>query len=86
LNFNALKIKNKDETNAAGFSTVEGGMIYHEFTGSFASIAVIGPLWSSTEYDSTRAFYRLLAFDDAHFISKRGNKRHGMCVRCVKDL
>ncbi len=84
-NTNTWRDPNRDATNATGFSAVGGGMIYHEFGGSFASIAVIGPLWSSTEYDATRARYRLLAFDNAYFVSKRGKKTHGMCVRCIKD-
>lgn len=77
---------NRDATNATGFSAGGGGIVFHETFGTFGSIGVIGPIWSSTEYDSTRARYRLLHFNDGHFVSKRGKKTHGMSVRCVKDL
>ena len=76
---------NRDATNATGFSAGGGGIVYHEIFGSFGSIGVIGPLWSSTEHDADRAYYRLLHFNDGHFVSKRGKKTHGMCVRCVRD-
>ncbi|MCC5916055.1 MAG: fibrobacter succinogenes major paralogous domain-containing protein [Cryomorphaceae bacterium] len=76
---------NRDAANTHGFSAVGSGMIYHEFFGSFASRNIIGPLWSSTEFDASRANYRLLHYNDGHFISKRGKKTHGMCVRCLKD-
>ena len=76
---------NRDATNETGFSAVGGGIVYHEIIGNFGSRGVISVLWSSTEHDADRAYYRLLHFNDGHFVSKRGKKTHGMCVRCVRD-
>ncbi|MCH8547088.1 MAG: fibrobacter succinogenes major paralogous domain-containing protein, partial [Cryomorphaceae bacterium] len=76
---------NRDATNETGFSAVGGGIVYHEIIGNFGSRGVISVMWSSTEHDADRAYYRLLHFNDGHFVSKRGKKTHGMCVRCVRD-
>ncbi len=75
---------NTGATNESGFTGLPGG--YRGFNGSYNSIGDYGFWWSSSEYDSSLAFYRYLDFD--YYGVYRGygtDKQNGFSVRCVRD-
>ena len=74
---------NIDATNSSGFKGLPGG--YRSFTGQFCYINYLGLWWTSTEYNSSTAWYRrLLCYSD--FLDWwRFPKQMGFSVRCIKN-
>lgn len=73
---------NLGATNESGFTALPGG-------GSNTrgwNINVYGFWWSSTEYNSTQAWYRYLYKDDTNIVRAYNNsKTLGYSIRCIKD-
>ena len=75
---------NTDATNSSGFNCLPGGQRYYD--GIFAIIGVYGNWWSSSDYNSTYAWYCILSYSGGG--AGRGfnhNKINGFSVRCLKD-
>jgi uncharacterized protein (TIGR02145 family) len=74
---------NTSATNTSTFTGLPGGARISE--GSFIFIGYAGYWWSSSEYDSSNAWFRVLGYDDS--AAGRGNyaKWFGYSVRCFKD-
>ncbi len=75
---------NTDATNESGFAGLSGGGRVYD--GSFYGIGGDGYWWSSTEYNTTFAWYRILNFDYGFVL--RGYyvfKGSGLSVRCLRD-
>ena len=70
--------------NSSGFSALPGGY-RNGSTGTFNDINVNGSWWSSTEYDTSYAWYRLMQYYHSYVYMNNYNKRYGLSVRCVKD-
>jgi uncharacterized protein (TIGR02145 family) len=68
--------------NEYEFTALPGG---YSWSGSFSNVANYGDWWSSTEYDSTRAWRRYLGFSMANVYRHRSDKVFGFSVRCLKD-
>jgi len=68
--------------NATGFTGLPGGNYYDS---SYDNIGYYGVWWSSTEYGSTDARYRLMEYYDRNVNSDLIYKTLGFSVRCLKD-
>ena len=70
--------------NATGFGAVPAG---NHYGSSFLDSGHYAYFWSSTEYNSDRAFNRLLVYNGAGVGSYNGdyNKGCGYSVRCLRD-
>jgi len=65
-----------------GFFVLPGG---YRYTNNFYSIGYNTYFWSSSEYNSTKAWRRELAFDNSGVYRYYTNKKLGFSVRCLKD-
>jgi len=74
---------NTGATNESGFTALPGGNRFNN--GSFSNIGYDGSWWSSTEYSTAHAWYRLLFCDYAGIHRGSSSKELGFSVRCVRD-
>ena len=74
---------NTDATNESGFSGLPGGR--RVSNGSFNAIGYNGYWWSSTEFDTFSAWYRVLSCDNGAVGRSGANKVNGYSVRCLRD-
>jgi uncharacterized protein (TIGR02145 family) len=65
-----------------GFTALPSG--YRGSSGSFSGVGDGGNWWSSTEKNSSRAWYRYLYYHQSKFGKYYDNKKSGQSVRCVK--
>jgi uncharacterized protein (TIGR02145 family) len=70
-------------TNTSGFSALPGGS--RSNVGSFDYIRSTAFFWSATENDSTRAWYRILSYNDGSVTRYNYYKSFGYSVRCLRD-
>jgi uncharacterized protein (TIGR02145 family) len=69
--------------NSSGFSAFPGG--YRYGIGSFNGLGSYSYWWSSTEVNSTTAWYRNLSEQRNDAYRDNTNKQNGISVRCLKD-
>ncbi len=74
---------NTGATNSSGFSGLPGGL--RDSNGSFSTLGNVGHWWSSTEYLSTLAWYRYLAYNGTNVTRNDIHRELGFSVRCVRD-
>ena len=74
---------NTGATNSSGFTALPGG--YRGLNGYFGNHTYNASFWSSTEYSSTYAWYRLLYYDGEVVSRYNYNKTFGYSCRCLKD-
>ena len=74
---------NTGATNESGFTGLPGG--FRTTSSSFNNIGFIAYFWSSTESDSSNAWYRRLNNSNADVNTPNGDKRVGFSVRCLRD-
>ncbi|MEI7472109.1 MAG: FISUMP domain-containing protein [Chitinophagaceae bacterium] len=74
---------NTGGNNNSGFAGLPGGFRYG--VGTFGSVGKDGYWWSSTEFNTTKAWYRNLFYSNG--VVTRGNnfKQFGFSVRCLRD-
>jgi uncharacterized protein (TIGR02145 family) len=71
-------------TNESKFNGLPGGCRFD--TGLFGHITRHGLWWTTTEYDSTHAWQRVLRYDESMVLrTTQYPKPCGFSVRCVKD-
>ncbi|MBK6912172.1 MAG: T9SS type A sorting domain-containing protein [Ignavibacteriales bacterium] len=70
-------------TNTSGFSALLAG--YRFSLGFFDNLGYITGLWSSTEFNATKAYGLYLYYDISSASLAYDSKVHGSSVRCVKD-
>lgn len=70
-------------TNESGFSGLPGGSRYSN--GTFGLIGKYGYWWSSTENDSSSAWYRTLYYSNGLVTRTTDDKVEGLSVRCFRD-
>ena len=70
-------------TNSSGFTGLPGG--YRSSNGAFNTIGYYGYWWSSSEYYTTIAWYRLLNYFNGYATSYNVYKNYGFSVRCLRD-
>jgi uncharacterized protein (TIGR02145 family) len=71
-------------TNETGFTALPGGY-RNGLNGSFGYPYSYGYWWSSTEYDTDNAWFRLLRYINSDVHRNFSLKKDGLSVRCVKD-
>jgi uncharacterized protein (TIGR02145 family) len=77
----------RSKNNASGFSALPGGL--RHWGGSYYSLfeeQILTYLWSSTEYDSVRAWHRYLDCNKSFFDRLFHHKNTGFPVRVVRDV
>jgi uncharacterized protein (TIGR02145 family) len=74
---------NTGATNESGFSGLPGG--YRQPNGTYSAIGNAGFLWSSTEYATTYAWYRILNSNYGDSGRTANYKQNGFSVRCLRD-
>jgi uncharacterized protein (TIGR02145 family) len=77
------KSPNVGATNETGFSAFPGGG--RDANGSFNYLGDNGYLWSSSEYSSTRAWFRGMYHYDGNVYRYNYVKDYGFSVRCLRD-
>jgi len=76
-------IKYDTGTNEIGFTALPGGL--RNSSGTFDDIGSRGSWWSSSEYGTTDAWYRLMDYNFSSVYRYLYLKRNGFSVRCVKN-
>jgi uncharacterized protein (TIGR02145 family) len=74
---------NGGATNESGFTGIPGGDRY--FNGTFVNIGGYGSWWSSSEGDTTNAWFRTLNYLNGNAFRGNYNKKYGFSVRLIKD-
>lgn len=77
---------NAGASNTSGYSGLPGGLRLND--GLFYDFGTYGYWWSSTQYDTLEAWFRVLGYGGAgvgRFQFNYSSKRLGLSVRCVKD-
>lgn len=75
---------NTGATNASGFSALGGG--FRNCTGVFNTLKFSAYFWSSTENDSTTAWFKYLTSNSASIISSSNSLKSQLnSVRCIKS-
>ena len=75
---------NTGATNESGFTGLPAGYRYY-VDGSYNYMGNYGYFWSSSEYYSDYAWYRLLNYSYSTVARSDSNKRTGFSVRCLGD-
>ncbi|MCK9611989.1 MAG: FISUMP domain-containing protein [Bacteroidales bacterium] len=73
---------NTGATDEYGFTALPGG---YRFSGIFTLIKWKGYWWSSTEYNTDKAWYMIILNNYANIYKNVDWKRSGLSVRCIKD-
>ena len=74
--------KSGNGNNSSGFNGLPGGSRYND--GPLSNIGMVGFWWSSTENDTSAAWYRLLGYYNGN-VYRDFNRWEGYSVRCLKD-
>jgi uncharacterized protein (TIGR02145 family) len=74
---------NTNATNESGFSGLPGGNRLPP--GQYSLMGVYGYWWSSTEINTTNAFYHTAAFDESILYWQDAVKSNGFSIRCLRD-
>jgi len=71
-------------TNTSGFSALPGGYRFHN-DGLFNGQNSLGYVWTATEHDADRGWYRRLDGNNSAVYKASTDKNAGKAIRCVKD-
>ena len=74
---------NGNGTNTSRFAGLPGG--FRSYDRDFFNIGAGGYWWSSSEFNTSFAWYRNLYFNDGNVNRDNANKHYGFSVRCIKD-
>jgi uncharacterized protein (TIGR02145 family) len=74
---------NTGATNESGYTALPGGLRY--FDGLFHDFGFSGYWWSSTEYSTTRAYFRYMDYEYDNVFRFNNLKKIGFSVRCLRD-
>jgi len=75
---------NVGASNSYGFSAVPGGILYIEER-LFDKLLAANYLWSSTEFQDSDVWFRLLSYGHADIKRSHTIKEHAFSVRCIKN-
>lgn len=70
--------------NSSGWAGLPGGN--RNNNGTFNNVGNNGNWWSSTENNTTNAWYRNLNYNNGNINRNNNNKQNGFSVRCLRDL
>jgi uncharacterized protein (TIGR02145 family) len=74
---------NTGATNESGFAALPGG--YRDLYGVYEGVGLRAYFWSSNEFVSYSATFRLLTYNSSGVYSYTMSKPYGFSVRCVRD-
>ncbi len=74
---------NTGTTNDVGFTALPGGLRYYD--GIFHDFGFSGYWWTSTEYSSTRSYFRYMDYEYSEVFRFNNLKKIGFSVRCIRD-
>lgn len=74
---------NTESNNKSGFTAIPGGA--RGIGGAFNNIGSSGYWWSSTEYNTGKAWCCFMSFNHSHIEMSDFNESNGLSIRCVKD-
>ena len=74
---------NTQGNNNSGFAGLPGGYRYND--GSFLNVGGNGYWWSSTEFNTPLAWYRILYYNNGSINRVNYTKLYGFSVRCIRD-
>ena len=74
---------NTGGNNNSGFACLPGG--FRGLNGSFFNVGGVGYWWSSTEGNTTNAWYRYLFYTNGNIYRNFDVKNFGFSVRCLRD-
>ena len=74
---------NTGADNSSGFAGLPGGN--RDNVGTFGNVGSYGYWWSSSESNSTNAWYRNLHYGTGSIGRYDGSKQYGFSVRCLRD-
>jgi uncharacterized protein (TIGR02145 family) len=77
-------LRNNNKFGRSGFNALPGGG-RNDYDGLFSNIGSSCVFWSSSERDSTKAFFRALNFKSSNIFASYNDKKFGVSVRCIKD-
>jgi len=80
----AVALPKSDPTNSSRFTALPGGFRFY-YNGTFNDLHFSGSWWCKTVYDTSKAYYRRLNYQDYKVLRNTTNKESGFSVRCVKD-
>jgi uncharacterized protein (TIGR02145 family) len=75
---------NEGATNESGFTALPGG--YRDYDGTFGYVWEFGNWWSSTEVNTTYAYFRALYYFDSNVYRNYADKEVGVSVRCLRPV
>jgi uncharacterized protein (TIGR02145 family) len=70
--------------NSSGFTALPSG--FRSSNSTFNNIGDYGTLWSSTEYSTAYAYYRIVYYSNTDVERLSNYKGHGFSVRCLRDF
>jgi len=74
----------EEATNESGFTAFPAGSRSSSI-GNYTDMGYGGYFWSSSEYNSSNAWYRNLYYGHSHVTPDPTNKHYGFSVRCLGD-
>jgi len=74
---------NGNGTNSSAFAGLPGG--YRDYGGYFYGVGAYGYWWSSSENDTSYAWYRYLYYDYGSVGRNNNDEHYGFSVRCLRD-
>jgi len=77
-------LEENSEFGTSGISFLPGGYRYY-YGGYYYNMSYNGSFWSSTETNSSNAWYRKLSSNYTDVTRYNYSKRYGFSVRCVRD-
>jgi uncharacterized protein (TIGR02145 family) len=80
---NSWNSPNFGANNSSNFTALPGG--YRYFSGTYANVGYNGYWWSSSELNTSNAWYRAMSNTNATVGRAGDSKRLGFSVRCMKD-
>jgi len=77
-------VENDSVFGTSGFTALPSGSRYYH-SGDYFYMGGRTYFWSSSEYDSSIAWFRLLYYYPSVVTRNDANKRNGFAIRCVRD-
>ena len=81
----AGELRENASFNSSGFTGLANGFRYGS-DGYFDLRQALATWWTSTNYNTTNAFYRYLHYNMTGINKQNFNKKYGFAVRCVRDV
>jgi len=75
---------NEGASNESGFTGLPAGYRYFN-SGYYYSMGSSGYFWSSSEFNSSKSWFRALSYSSSNVHRDGTNKQRGLSIRCLQD-